>query len=344
MGFAPLDHPTRPTYTFAMAADSDFSRKFSVLKMAAERQRGLTFSEGLKRALNDIAHLPDVDDVAIADWIVEAGSATGAGFLAVWLGAGVERGRDPERTGRPIADAFVKWSRTIDRGPEADAAHGDLQEPDEETIAGLQLLGQALVAHLARSPQLRRWVVETDAIYSELRRVESLSIGAVWVLELLRKRSGKLVVLNVRHRIGVVVRYNNIATCFHLFTLLQGALAGVMPDAQKVSPQLLDIARGKSQGEGHDMAWWHYGLAGAASPSLAASVWGEAGPDSISSINGQQVMLLWPPILQSRSWDTGFFSPILEASLPSVEVLEVLSSADTDAWWLRLGLGPTSGC
>jgi hypothetical protein len=163
------------------------------------------------------------------------------------------------------------------------------------------------------------------------------------VLELLRQRGGKIVVLNVRHRIGAVVRYGNIATCFHLFTLLQAALADVMPDAQEVSGQTLDIARGKSQGAGNDAAWWHYGQPGATTPGLATSVWGEAGPDSISRVDGQQVLLLWPPLLQSRSWDAGFFSPILEASPPSVEILEVLSSADVEKWWLRLGLDSTSG-
>jgi hypothetical protein len=39
----------------------------------------------------------------------------------------------------------------------------------------------------------------------------------------------------------------------------------------------------------------------------------------------------------------GLLFPILEASVPDVEVLEVLSSADVDAWWLRLDLNPTSG-
>jgi hypothetical protein len=328
-----------------MTADLEFSRKLSAIKTAAERQRGTTFSGDLIDALNDVA-APDVDDTSIANLIVDVGSPTGAGLVAVWLGAGVEGGRDPDRTGRPIAEAFLKWSRTIATGPDDAAANDvdrDSPQPDEETIAGLQLLGQALVAHLARSPQLRRWLTETDGIHSELSRVKPYSIGAVWVLELSRQRSGKIVVLNVRHRIGVVVRYNNIATCFHLFTLLQGALAGVMPDTGEVSAQLLDIARGKSQGTGNDTAWWHYGPASATSPSLGASVWGEAGPDCISSVNGQQVLLLWPPLLQSRTWDTGFFSPILEASLPDVEVLEVLSSADVDAWWLRLGLDPTSG-
>jgi hypothetical protein len=323
----------------------DFSEKLSALRTAAQRQRGLRLSSDLRHALNDIAGLSDIDDAAIARLIADLDSPAGAGFLAVWLGARVEIGGDPDRTGRPIAEAFLKWSRTIETGPAdaADDGRGDLRRPDSGTVTGLQLLGQALVTHLARSAHLRRWFAETEGICSELQRVEAHSIGAFWLLELLRQRSGKIVVLNVRHGIGIVVRYNNIATCFHLFTLLQGALADVMPDSQKVSTQLLDIARGTKQGTGSDTAWWHYGQAGAAEPDLAASVWGEAGPDSISSVDGQQVMLLWPPVLQSRSWDTTFFSPILEASLPSVEVLEVLSSADVEAWRGRVGLDPTSG-
>jgi hypothetical protein len=116
-----------------------------------------------------------------------------------------------------------------------------------------------------------------------------------------------------------------------------------MPDTQEVSGETLDIARGKSRGTGNDAAWWHYGQPSATTASLAASVWGEAGPDSISCVDGQQVLLLWPPLLQSRSWDAGFFSPILEASPPSVEILTVLSSTDVETWWLRLGLDSTSG-
>jgi len=330
-----------------MTPDPDFSQKFSALKAAAQRQRGSSPSGDLRRALNDLAVLSDIDDMVIADLVAELSSPTGAGFLAVWLGARVEGGRDPDRTGRPIAEAFLKWSRTIGTRTdhEADGDGGAVDNPhqgDDETIAGMQLLGQALVAHLARSPGLRRWFVETDEIYGELRRVQQHSIGAAWMLELLRQRSGKLVVLNVRHKIGVVVLYSNIATCFHLFTLLQGALAEVMPDAQKVSKHVIDIARGAQPGMAQDTAWWHYGQAHAAEPSLAASVWGEAGPESISTVDGRQVLLLWPPILQSRSWDAGFFSPILEATPPGVAVMEVLSSSQVEAWQARLGLAPTA--
>jgi hypothetical protein len=324
-----------------MAEGTDFSQKISALGTAARHQRGLEPTSDLRRALNDLAGLADIDDAAIADLLAELGSPTGAGFLAVWLGARVEGGGDPDRTCRTIVETLLKWSRTIKTGPDGAAegdSRGDLPLSGEETIAGMQLLGMALVAHLARAPHLRRWCAETNEIGNELRRVEHHSIGAEWVLELLRQRSGEIIVLNVKHRIGVVIRYNNISNCFHLFTLLQGALTTVMPDAQNVSEQLLDIARGKRQGEGYDRAWWHYGEARAATPSLAESVWGEAGPDSISSIDGRQVLLLWPPIMRSRSWHTSCFPPILHACPPGVEVAEVLSSSAVEAWWLRLSL------
>ena len=168
--------------------------------------------------------------------------------------------------------------------------------------------------------------------------MEHLSTGAVWVLQLLRQRSGQLVVLNIANKKGVVVCYENISNCFHLFTLLQAALGPVMPDARTVSEHLLDIARGESEENGHDEAWWHYGQAYVPEPTVAASVWGELGPDSISSIDGWQVLLLWPPILPSRSWDTSFFLPILHARPPKVEVMEVLSPSDVEAWWVRLAL------
>ena len=61
-------------------------------------------------------------------------------------------------------------------------------------------------------------------------------------------------------------------------------------------------------------------------------------PSGIASIDGTQVLLLWPPVLQSRSWNSGFFVPILEASLPDVEVLEVLPEEAVNTWWARLNL------
>ena len=44
-------------------------------------------------------------------------------------------------------------------------------------------------------------------------------------MEILRQRSGELVVLHGQEPRGFRVAYRNMSYCFHLFTLLQGALA-----------------------------------------------------------------------------------------------------------------------
>jgi hypothetical protein len=51
---------------------------------------------------------------AIADMLPKLNSPTGAGLLAIWLGAAVERGEDPERTCHPIIETFLRWSRTVE--------------------------------------------------------------------------------------------------------------------------------------------------------------------------------------------------------------------------------------
>jgi hypothetical protein len=322
------------------------AEKFAALKEAADRQRGFELSNELHDAMNGLADLPEVDVTQIADMLKETSSPTGAGFLAVWLGAGVERGRNAEPTCAPVLETFLKWSMTVETPPEREESEADedlaadvaAPDPDPETIAGLQLLGQSLVAHLARSPDQRQAATQNQAIYREVRRLEHLSNGAAWVMHLFRQCSGRLVVLNAGNKNGVVVRYENIANCFHLFTLLQGALANLMPDADQPSEELLAIARGRAEGTARDHAWWHYSQPTINKPDIVGSVWGEMAPDGIASVDGSQVLVLWPPIMASRTWDTGFFAPILYASPPHIEVLEILSPQELDAWWQRLSL------
>jgi hypothetical protein len=325
-------------------AASIFDERLAEIIEAANRQRGMEPNADLIRVMNALADLPKHEregaGPAVANALPALTSPTGAGFLAVWLGAGVENGADPQLTVRPIIDTFLKWSRTVETAPEPGEGEDvlDTPEPAPETIDGLQFLGRALVAHVARAPEARKWMKENAEVRREFERVEHLSYGAAWVVQLLRQCSGRLVVLNTAEKIGAVVRYNNISNCFHLFTLLQGALADVMPDARRADKSLLEIARGGQQGQWHDTAWWHYGQPEISSPELAAMVWGEMEPSGIASIDGTQVLLLWPPVLQSRGWDGGFFAPVLEASLPDVEVLEVLPQAAVIAWWARLNL------
>ena len=335
-------------------ADKSFDEALTALLEVAGRQRGMTPSADLRQALNALAQHPGRDAAKVAQALPGVSSPSGAGILAVWLGAGVEGGRDPELTCRPIVETFLRWSRTVETPPvedededgefgeETDEQGGDdYPGLDEETAAGLQLLGQALVAHLSRSPDLLKWVADSAEIFDEFERVEHVSPGAAWVMHLLMQRSGELVVLDIAQRKGFRVRYDNISNCFHLFTLLQGALASLIPEAERSSEDLLEIARGNSQGDGYDRSWWHYGQPSCPTADIGASIWGEMGPDGIESVDGVQVLLLWPAILESRVWDAGFFSPVLHAALPNVEMIGELPPAEVEGWWARLKL-PTA--
>lgn len=167
---------------------------------------------------------------------------------------------------------------------------------------------------------------------------DSISIGADWILEILRQRSGELLVLHGVHAKGFRVAYENISNCFHLFTLLQAALEGRMPGSKKTSPKTMEAARGKiTAQDARDDAWWHYGQGTEPKAELKSMIFGEANPDSIAQIDGEQVILLWPTVME-RGWDGGFFSPTLQATPPDVQITGELSGDELRQWRERLGL------
>jgi hypothetical protein len=157
-------------------------------------------------------------------------------------------------------------------------------------------------------------------------------------LELLRKRSGELVVIHVPSGRGVLAKFENISNGFHLFTLLQGALSGVIPGAGFPNGQALAVARGGAQTAASDSARWHFGRGDVPRADLSGSIWGEGSPDEIPEIDGSKVILLWKPILGARSWDAGFFGPHLQAAPSNVTVVRPLSDEELLRWRERLGL------
>lgn len=304
---------------------------------AAESNAGREFGPELQEALAALVEAPPESRgaavLALALAIPRIESPTGAGLIAVWFGASVEGGLDPGPSTGPILEALLKCSQRIETDDDGEPT----ADPDEALLDGMELLGQALVAHLARAGELRGQAAAEDRIVDELARVEPFSVGAMWVLELLRRQSGELVVLNVAERSGVRVRYDEIANCFHLFTLLQAALVDRWP-AGELDDDVLAVARGEKQANVHDSAWWHYGQPFATEPDVVSMVFGEAEPCSIEEVDGEPVLLLWPKVLGSRSWDSGFFGPPIASSVPGVEVIEELHAEDVDHWWTRLGL------
>lgn len=305
---------------------------------AANAHRGRKPSQAFRDALNGLVALDGADAEQKRSYVAAAlpgvTSPSGAGFLAVWLGAGVEGGADPFPQTQPLIDCFLHFSRQVQTNDEAFPE----EENDDELAVGLEFLGQGIVAHLSRDPSSLRTLQSDVDIVAELERVESCSAGPMWILELVRKVSGRIIVLHGEQSIGAIVDYHNVSNCFHLFTLLQAALTGSMPGARKVDTGILALARGEHLSTCSDEAWWHYGQAVDGPPNLLTSVFGEQNPREIGSIDGQQIVLLWPPILRSRSWDSGFFGPALHAAPAEVHLIEMLSAEEVTMWRQRIGL------
>ncbi|TWU08071.1 hypothetical protein [Stieleria varia] len=309
---------------------------------AADAQTSAELNDDLRDALNEIAGHPDRGEARapIACRLGDVRSCAGAGYLAVWLGAGAEHGEEPEEAGQQILETMLKWSRAVHTSDdEVDSDESGDDEINPDTDFGLERLGQGLVAHVARSMSLHQHMMNRPDVIAEFQRTEHLSSGPMWVMELLRKQSGHLVVIHVESKRVVRVAYQNLSNCFHLFTLLQSALADIrMPGSKRVSAHLKSVALGQRHDEASDKAWWHYGVGTCAKADFAGSIWGEATPDSIPEIDAEQVVLLWPMLLASRQWGAGFFGPFLQALPPSVTVQGELSEEEATVWFERLKL------
>jgi hypothetical protein len=305
---------------------------------AANSHRGREPSQAFRDALNALVALdgPDAEQMRshLAAALPALTSPSGAGFLALWLGAGVEGGADPFPQTQPLLDCMLRFTRQVRTDNEA----VNEVEGDDELAIGLEFLGQGIVAHLSRDPTSLRALQSDEEVVAELERVEACTAGSMWILELVRRVSGNIIVMHGEQPAGARVEYRNLSNCFHLFTFLQAALTGRMPGARKVAAGVLEVARGEHQATCWDEAWWHYGQPVDGPPNLSTSVFGEQSPQDIGSIYGQQIMLLWPPILASRAWDAGFFGPALHAAPAEVQVIEILSEAEVTMWRQRIGL------
>lgn len=147
-----------------------------------------------RNALNNLNHVePEVDRAAkvkaLCALLPSVQSPSGAGFIAIWIGAAVEGGSDPTLSVRPVLDAFFSW---IDRVETSADEEAEDPEPDPVLIQGLQFYGNAVVSHIARLPEERERLSADQDLLGALDRISHLSYGAMWVLTLLRQRSGEL--------------------------------------------------------------------------------------------------------------------------------------------------------
>ncbi len=247
----------------------------------------------------------------------------GAGWLAISLGSAVEKGLDPALAGPRLVEAFRSWL----------ARTGGGREP--ELLEALPSLAQALVAHLARLPELRSALADDAEFTATLEERESESHAITWVRELVLRRSGDLYVVHAETRRVCHLRFFNVARCFHLFSLIQSVLGSALPGGKLPDGAVALAARGKSDEPATDHAWWHYQVSGA-KQDMGKGVWGEESVEHLRGPDGNYALSLWDPLLGDRAWNSGFFGPALEAAPADLRFIAELQGDAAEEWAARI--------
>lgn len=251
-------------------------------------------------------------------------------WLALAFGTLVESGGAAELTGAAVLEQLRAWLPLL---PEAGDENSAPPVPTPEQAVRLsqfQFLCQSAVTHLARLPRLREALRDDAPLLARLDALRGYSYGAWWVLEALLKSSGSIVLLHPPSYSGLRLDYSHVSNGFHLFSLLQRAVGTRLPGGREPASADAPLAT---------EAWWHYGSPASPRPELTASIWGEGPVRDIPRVDGEQVMLLWPPILANRVWDTAFLGPHLEAMPASASVERMLTVDESRAWLEKLGVG-----
>lgn len=313
---------------------SEFDELIQRLVEAAQNHASNEFEAPLRDAINALMDSSqDGGEKVIAtvcDILPRIGSGCGAAMLSIWLGAMVEQGHAPGESAEAVRNTFLVWARKISIHDGDEVAEGP-----EAAFHAVDKCAQSLVAHYSRSRDLLEGLLADQILCAEIKRLSNDCAGAMWLDQLMNQTSGDLVVLNMMNNTGAVVRYENLSNCFHLFTLLQGTFEAWLPVSKRPSKAILDSALGLVLNEERDYARWHFGQP-LEDPSATESwVWGEASPSTIRSIEEKQIILLWPMVLESRGWGSGFFTPQVQCRPPSVTIVRELSEPEFADWAQR---------
>lgn len=313
---------------------SEFDVLIQRLVEAAQNHASNEFEAPLRDAINAVMDTSQEGSEgiirAVCDILPRIESGYGAAMLSIWLGAMVEEGHLPEHSAGAVRDAFLKWASKITIRDKDELAEGP-----EAAFHAVDRCAQSLVAHYSRSIGLLTGLAADQTLCAEIKRLSADCNGAMWLDQLMNQASGDLVVLNMMSNTGAVVRYENLSNCFHLFTLLQGTFEAWLPALKRPPKTILDSALGLSLNEERDCARWHFGQPLEDPSSTDSWVWGEASPSTIRSIEQKQIVLLWPMVLESRGWDSSFFTPQIQCRPPSVTIIRELSEPEFADWVQR---------
>ncbi len=260
--------------------------------------------------------------------------------IAVNCGTLVEMGGDPALVAPHLLAALPKHLTLAQRATDATF---DTDPDAVRARAGLTYFMLATMAVLCRGAAFRQTaranpeiVVGTEALREEHNETNFVAqvLGLTDDLD--------LVVLAPNETKGFRVKCEAVATCAHLFSLLQAALIGGGHLAgEPLDEEVVGVATGETPHTRilHDHArfhfvTWHGSLDNGLDSLITLPV--EETPSYVSALDGQRIILVGPSQLGGRSWDSNFFANIHDALRSRVEIVEVLSEAEARRWLERI--------
>lgn len=257
---------------------------------------------------------------------LEVDDAFQASAIALSCGTLVEYGASPTIAALPILHRFLR-ALTSTEGQVDGRAFG--------------YFAIASMAHLARDVSIRIEARRIEKLREALASAEEVEPNITFVLRTLDLVDDMtLLVLAPQTSRGFRVRIEGVQTNFHLFTLLQGALIGAgLLAGEPTSEEVLAVAQGTvphletlhDHQRFHFHNWSAIAADGTPHKDLGATLWGESTPHLIPRHEGVPIVVLGPPVLGARTWDSGFFANYHDALRASARVTADLSEEEVRA-------------
>ncbi|HEU5072826.1 MAG TPA: hypothetical protein VFU02_01605 [Polyangiaceae bacterium] len=254
---------------------------------------------------------------------LDASDAYQAARVALTIGTLVEYGAAPELAAEAVLGRL----------------EAELIEPSQDSARHrriVKFLGLAGMAMLSRSPSLRQAARRRTRLRAAVDDSDVSEAGFIArTLELVDDLP--LLVLHMERPEAFKLRIDAVASIFHFMTLLADRFPEWCGD-DPPDPDLSAIARGEVPltTNTSDHARFHLFDYSGLDRHPGSSLWGEASPASIPSLDGERVVLVGRKLFGSRSWDATFFANFHDALLSSVRVEARLSAAEYEHWLARV--------
>ncbi len=265
-----------------------------------------------------------------------------AAIMALVGGTLIEWGADPaELSGLLLArlPAFLTQAESVaDRAESEEPRALFAANPDGfKAWQALSLMLLPTMAVLTRGMEFRQTARANTELVRGIEALQERNKEANFVSMVLGLTDGmEVIVLHPDEGKGFRVVLEAVNTMAHLFTLLQGELinGGHLP-GRPVPDDVFGVATGEIPQEKlyHDEARWQFynwgglrldgSLAGA---DMSRWLFVEQKPEEIPEFEGERIVILGPPILGMRSWDSNFFANIHDALRSRAQVVEVLTA------------------